>query len=138
MTPVHCQLKHDPEEGIYGDCVRACIASLLDLLPDAVPHFFHDNCSGETAQRRIETFLADCGLVPFWAGFSGEMPLFDVMQYMHVANPNVYYMLYGSTRYGSHVVICRGMETMHDPAWYSVPIVRPSGDDWTIMVIARL
>ncbi len=32
-------VKHDPANGAYGDCWRTCIACLLNLQPEEVPHF---------------------------------------------------------------------------------------------------
>ena len=39
MTPVKQEFIHDPSNGVYGDCQRAVIASLLDLPLTEVPHF---------------------------------------------------------------------------------------------------
>lgn len=39
MTPVKQEFIHDPSNGVYGDCQRAVIASLLDLPLKDVPHF---------------------------------------------------------------------------------------------------
>lgn len=39
MIPVKQEFIHDPENGQYGDCHRATIASLLELPIDQVPHF---------------------------------------------------------------------------------------------------
>lgn len=39
MTPVDQTILHDPDAGLYGDCQRAVIASLLDLPIDSVPNF---------------------------------------------------------------------------------------------------
>ena len=39
MTPADQEFTHDPANGQHGDCMRACIASLLDLPIAAVPHF---------------------------------------------------------------------------------------------------
>jgi hypothetical protein len=39
MTPVKQEFIHDPSNGVYGDCQRAVIASLLDLPLSEVPHF---------------------------------------------------------------------------------------------------
>lgn len=39
MTPVKQEFVHDPANGVYGDCQRAVIASLLDLPISEVPHF---------------------------------------------------------------------------------------------------
>jgi len=35
--------RHEPSEGLIGDCWRTCIANLLGLKPQAVPHFVQDN-----------------------------------------------------------------------------------------------
>lgn len=40
MTPVFQEFEHDLKNGIVGDCQRACIASLLDLSLNEVPHFY--------------------------------------------------------------------------------------------------
>ena len=48
MTPQTQLNKHDPANGVYGDCGRTVIACLLDLHPSEVPHFWDGN-------------LRDCG-----------------------------------------------------------------------------
>ncbi len=35
--------RHDPDEGLIGDCWRTCIANLLGLKPQQVPHFLEDH-----------------------------------------------------------------------------------------------
>lgn len=32
-------VKHDPDNGTWGDCTRACVASIFDLPAHEVPHF---------------------------------------------------------------------------------------------------
>lgn len=40
----HTQLLlHDPANGIMGDCWRTCIACLLEVPPNEVPHFLETN-----------------------------------------------------------------------------------------------
>ena len=39
MTPQNQLHKHDPANGVYGDCGRTAIACLLDLHPS--PHFWN-------------------------------------------------------------------------------------------------
>lgn len=39
MTPVDQSIMHDPDNGQHGDCMRAVLASLLDLPIGSVPHF---------------------------------------------------------------------------------------------------
>lgn len=43
MTPVKQEFLHDPSNGVYGDCQRAVIASLLDLPIQEVPHFLGES-----------------------------------------------------------------------------------------------
>ncbi len=42
MKPVDQTIMHEPENGRYGDCFRCCIASLLELPAEQVPHFCED------------------------------------------------------------------------------------------------
>ena len=44
MTPVDQLFLHSKEDGVVGDCWRACIASLLDLPAESVPHFMLEPC----------------------------------------------------------------------------------------------
>ena len=43
MITVDQQVLHDPEKGLFGDCQRAVIASLLNLDPSDVPNFAQDS-----------------------------------------------------------------------------------------------
>jgi hypothetical protein len=38
MTPHKQRFRHDPANGIYGDCWRTAIACLLDIQPEEIPH----------------------------------------------------------------------------------------------------
>lgn len=139
MTPVTCRVKHDPENGTYGDCMRACIATLLDLDAEAVPHFFHDG-KDEEGGKRLTEWLAGQGYYPFRELGPRDMTLEDVLHYQSAVNPHAHYILYGSTGSGgTHVVVCKGGAVVHNPAWYGSHIVGPPvGLDWQIMVLARL
>jgi hypothetical protein len=46
VTPVDQQFLHLPDQGQHGDCMRACIASLLDLPIADVPHFAQIDADG--------------------------------------------------------------------------------------------
>ncbi len=139
MTPVICQVKHDPENGTYGDCVRACIASLMDMDPPDVPHFYHDNCDGVTGIGRVREWLNGKGYHLMITGIGGEISLENVLSGMGELNPDVHYMLQGRTSEADHVVICKGGEVVHNPMWYKKPLIGPdSGGNWVIMAIVRL
>lgn len=137
MTPVHCRVKHDPDAGTYGDCVRACVASILDLDAEEVPHFYHDN-DPQTGMTRIRAFLNDIDLAPFFAHYDKSTPLREILQVMGQMNPNVHYILWGATNEGDHVVVAKDDKIVHNPSWYPTAIVKaPSYGMWSVMVIAR-
>jgi hypothetical protein len=110
MTPVAPQFRHDPKNGIFGDCHRSCIASILDLPISAVPHFWHDGCDGDEFIKRIQDYLKTLGRVELMFYYVG-----DPRQFMKKVNPNVYWILGGSSYTGNHSVVCLGDEIVHDP-----------------------
>lgn len=57
MKPHFQLIPHDPASGVFGDCLRTCIASLLHLEPQDVPHILHDNSDDFLA--RLNAFLAN-------------------------------------------------------------------------------
>jgi hypothetical protein len=138
MTPAICRVKHNPPE-TYGDCVRACVATILDLDTDAVPHFYHDNPTGEVGMQRMREWLAGRGLAPCAIGFPPD-PLSEILDHMGQYNPNVPYLLYGSTSDGGdHVVVGQGGKIVHNPSWYGCHVVGPSSaGHWQIVVLCRL
>ena len=140
MIPVHCRVKHDPEAGTYGDCLRACVASLLDVArPEDVPHFYEDNCSGEEGMARVATYLATVGYVPFYTVYDGGNTLDGLLAFLGEQNPTAHYILFGGTiEGGDHVVIGYGGKIVHNPAWYGSSIVGPGSTGvWVTMVLAR-
>jgi hypothetical protein len=65
-------VKHDPENGTWGDCFRTCIACLLDVDPATVPHAYADgNLTEGHALRIMREWLKERGLgilsITFWA-----------------------------------------------------------------------
>jgi hypothetical protein len=74
MTPVDQLVLHDPTvPEQLGDCLRACIASLLDLPADQVPHFVQDGYyagdlddDGDQWYRLLRGWLRDRGMDVLW------------------------------------------------------------------------
>ena len=114
MKPVFQTIRHDPENGKYGDCFRAAIASLLELSIEEVPHFYDGNKYGENDEK-IYKFVQD------WLGERGHYHvtiLFegDPRQAMKEWNPEMYYILSGQSSAGNHCVVAYEDEIVHDPA----------------------
>ena len=136
MTPTFCTVKDDPANGQYGDCVRACVAAILDMPSETVPHFFHDNCDGETAFERIGDFLRPLGYAPFFINFPGSFE--EIVYSMKMLNPDALYMLFGRTENGDHVMVYKGDTMVNDPSWLRLPLIGPGEHGlWSVMVIAK-
>ena len=108
MTPVDQEFVHQPEQGRHGDCMRACIASLLDLPRDAVPNFAQMDADGE---GNFWLLLADfCRQ----HGYS-----FVTMQGRFVwADDAIYHVISGPSppiNGGHHAVVGRNGQVFFDP-----------------------
>lgn len=137
MTPVYCAVRHDPENGTYGDCLRACVASVLDLSSSDVPHFFHDNCDAETGTGRMRDYLKSQGFAAFFTAYPDDMSFDDLVTNTGVMNPGAVYLVFGDTNGGAHVVVCQDGEVIHNPDLIQSIMRRASGPHWFVMVIAK-
>lgn len=120
--------RHDPANGVYGDCHRTAIACLLDLEPDQVPHFGSDYTDSEAFHRREKEWLASNG----WCAVSNafDAPLDLVLRAQASINPDVYYLLGGKSRTGcGHTVIACGDCIVWDPSLDDSGIVGPFDSD---------
>lgn len=136
----HCRVKHDPEANTFGDCLRACVASMLDVDdPLDVPHFFSDNCDAETGYERLRLWLAARELAPFFVGLAGDMSFEEVLHTIGSGvNYRVVYVVFGrvSENHEDHALVCRGTEIEHDPSWTPGRFTLPcAGCDWQVMLI---
>lgn len=134
MIPAHCRLKHEPEKGVYGDCLRAAVASMFEMDTKDVPHFFHDGCDGETGHGRLHEWCVTQGYLPVLIHYPGSATLEQVGEVIRASYPDLYYLLFASIAGGDHVVIGRNGETAHNPSWYPTPIIGPnSNGHWGVM-----
>jgi hypothetical protein len=113
MKPVDQIVKHDPDNGQHGDCMRACIASLLELPAVEVPHFLHDGCDQHVFNRRINEFLAlhDACLMVF-----NSWDMQETIDGSQIGG-DVYHIISGPSPRGDwwhSVVGCNG-RIVHDP-----------------------
>ena len=144
MTPAMCRTKHNPPHS-FGDCLRACIATILDLDTDFVPHFADKGVDATETLAHVRRWLGERGLTIAHFGFPGSMPLSDVMDFMGQMNPGVTWLLFGDTGTtgdGLHVNVCQGGSVVHDPAWIPSSIKHPFVQDgeavWQIWLVVRV
>lgn len=100
MTPVPCIAR---ELGEFGDCWRACIATILDLCASDVPNFFHlagagqpdaKDCS-KIAYALGREWLGERGLGIFRTYFSGGWSLEKLLDELNIFSPGVPMILHG-------------------------------------------
>lgn len=140
MTPHHQLIKHDPENGHYGDCQRTCVAAILNLHPSDVPHFCDDpNARRGTPQwweTRQAAWLAERGLACATVAYPGDAMLDDVLTWTSRQSPTVPMILLGRSAIGTnHVVVVLNGEIVCDPSGNG--IVGPSLEGvWEVSLIS--
>ena len=107
-------IKHDPENGQYGDCHRACFATILGLEPENIPHFYGN--PDEDGQAKINSFLRDLGLGESTTYFQGETTVEQILEVTKQHSPGVPLILGGWSRTGcNHSVVIIDGEIYNDP-----------------------
>lgn len=140
MTPHKQLFRHDPENGVYGDCGRTAIACLLDLHPSQVPHFFHGPENPlHDPNEELKAWLAKRGITLLTFNLSSELKIDEVMECMNSQQPDVWYCLVGESANGvDHSVVCRGDQIVHDPSLDDSGIVGPSSCGvWFIEILVH-
>lgn len=123
----HKQLnRHDPENGVWGDCWRTAIACILDLEPGEVPHVFDNDAPVVEADAAMQAWMEHRGLYVITVTY--DCPDVDlVMGAIHHHNPELRYILMGTSRNGTnHAVVCHGDRIEWDPSQNDSGIVAPA------------
>lgn len=128
MIPVEQRELTDIERDIVGDCWKACIASILEVPLEAVPHFFQREQDGETQSGWNETlhFLRDYKLTlttfGLWGNDAPYLKFGNAEIRYHFSAPGHWIASVRSPRvivksgmYGSHAVVMRASEIVWDP-----------------------
>ena len=139
MTPQKQLYRHDPDAGVYGDCDRAAVASLLDMAVRRVPHFYDGIWAGtpdpeiEEAHERRRRWLAGRGIRLIQLALSAD-DLDAMLGSISKSNPGAYFLLVGESRNRTgHTVCCHEGRIIHDPSLDNSGIVGPeprSGCYW--------
>jgi hypothetical protein len=129
MKPIKQRYRHQPGKGIYGDCHRAAIASILELPLDDVPHFGDGGPDADEFERRTQAWLRTRGIVGIQVPYSGDLG--HMFRCIKALNPGVYYLLGGESRTGvNHTVVCLNDEIVHDPSLNESGIIGPCDDGY--------
>ena len=128
MKPVKQSQPHLPDQGIYGDCLRAAYASLMELDLEQVPHFCdQDNPDWFNDLRSwLET---EHGVRRITVNTDGSVSLDELLRWVCLNNPGVHYLLSGTSRNQvNHTVVCFNARIVHDPAMDDSGIIGPCDD----------
>ena len=143
MIPQEMSVKHDPENAHFGDCARACIASMLELQPYSVPHFYRDG-NGENGHARMQEFLGRHGLcyvqIPLQSkAENGEKV--DLKRALEIGgywtDDLIHYMLGGNSVHGcGHFVVAKSDRIVHNPG--AAKLIGPQDDGfWWFGIFAK-
>lgn len=137
MKLVDQEFFHDPEAGIFDDCFRASLATLLGLPITEVPHFLYDGDPDKVFAFKVNRFLATHGLFIMTLPFKGWD--FDAWRRENGIG-NIYHILSGpSPRFPclGHSIVGVNGEMYHDPHPDRTGLAG-SSDEWTIGLLVRL
>ena len=109
------QQKHDPENGQHGDCHRCCIAMILGLDKEDVPHFYDVGIDTEEANKNIEQFFNDRGLTQFDLILPKHYGLNDVLDYTRCISNVTMILGCWSSNNTNHSVVIKG-DTITNPS----------------------
>lgn len=130
MTPYKQRNQHDPDNGVFGDCFRTCLACLLDLTPGEVPHFHDQNPGADVAWAKMEKWLAGRGLAMIRVAYA-TADIEVILKLQANLNPGIFYLLGGRTPGGvEHIVIAKDGAIHHDPALGEGGITQPTEDGY--------
>lgn len=109
MTPHMMTVAHNPPES-YGDCYRTCIACVLDVLPQEIPHPGRDGAElWDERIREVDAWLAARGLYSVMLKDTPEN-LAKVCGYFG------YHLIAGQSPRGGHYCVGLGGRVVHDPS----------------------
>src|SRR5450830_679451 len=116
MTPQYQEFPtHDPENGIYGDCFRGALASILDLPISEVPHFARNHPDDEVArQKAIDIYLASKGFYLFGMDYLTGVADIERVRPKHAGG--YYHLIMGIDFDGDgHACVGFNGKLVHDP-----------------------
>jgi hypothetical protein len=140
MTPVKQTILHEPDNGLYGNCAQAAIASLLSMPINEVPHFadglLETDEDGIVYNERLQGWLMSKGY--------GLLTLTIVPEYLENWQESAkticdHHLIAGRTIRGTlHVVVGKNGEVVHDPHPSDDGLLPPTEEDpWYFEFIVK-
>lgn len=126
--------RHNPPESI-GDCFRCCVASILELPAEAVPHWMAADWDKEedfTWYANMQAWLAERDMAYFEMGpIPNEIHGPEWFKHIAAGGFDAYHTLSGvSPRGFRHTVVARNGTIVHDPHPDRSGLSGPGDDGW--------
>lgn len=143
MKPVKGLYKHNPENFVYGDCFRACIASILEIDIKALWHS-HDELrtiDADCHNRYINRSLKLYGYYVFGVPFiSPDATDSQILEMFGISDDlkDMYCILCGMGKTAAHCVVMRGGKVVHDPSYETYHGLSPIDGHYWVYFIAPL
>lgn len=120
LTRQYQAFRHEPENGIQGDCYRTAVACVLGIERDSVPHS-HDELTGPEAETFIDGWLKPQGLRRIFMPVLGD-DLRTVAEAIYPRGGGLPLMITGrGPRDVNHVVVVHGPDDIWCPTLGAVP-----------------
>lgn len=140
MIPIKQKNLHDPDNGVWGDCHRAAIASIFEIAIEEIPNFGEGGPDENEFQRRVDEWLLDHGFRAVHAAYDSDLD--QVMRVLAIHAKGTYYLFGATSNTGcGHTLVGCGGEIVHDPSLVNSGIKGPMEDGlyWiTFLMPARL
>ena len=118
-------IRHDPDNGQWGDCWRTAIACILEIPPENVPHFSDKDNNFVQAMTHTQQWLKESGLgmIMFYIDINSDEPdpvrrLFEIYQNGCTIGmqDGPAFVVWGISERGiGHVVVADRNGFRHDP-----------------------
>lgn len=128
MKPQMQTIRHDPDNGDWGDCFRACLASLLEIDAADVPHFMDGGFDPLHTFSNVQDWLAPMG----WgmASIVVDCDLQEALDFNCAIRFKAHFMVTGMGPTGcDHTVLATEGAIVHDPSPRSAGLVGPCTQD---------
>lgn len=138
---------HKPKEGEIGDCWRTCIACVLNLRPEDVPHpylrfwdwaDFNADIT-QQVQAAMNEWFVDSGLAVKFVEVPVQTDREGLGVYLKHYYPDMHVIVGCNSKHGGHSVIMRNDDYMWDPSRDNSGCVGPMDDGyyWIGLLVSR-
>lgn len=133
---------HRPASGQYGDCHRACYATILGVDLWEIPHFYDEGRDHADALPIFHELWKRFGIREITNVYDGSADLSILLRTSEHFNPGIPFILGGMSRnLTNHSVVAWKGEIWHDPSLDQSGIIgpmKPDGHWWSTYILREL